>query len=154
MPANTLPTYDDWTIAKKHREIILELLPSGMRAPILQRSIPGLINGRFTKDFKAGTYLMPLKSQIEDTFSDRHDVARSTMLVVAEGETSIQSNRTPNSMVFMERIRNRFASRRIMNIVGELYSTHTSPEYDVDDTMSRRLEIIPIVLTTTIREIR
>lgn len=154
MPSNELPVYDDWTIAQKHREIVEELRPPGTRSIILQKNIPGFVNGRFTADFKAGIFMMPLRSRIVTTFSDRHDVERTTMLVVADGVTTVQTAETPKLMQMIERIRNRFASRRIMNIIGELYSTHSNPEYDADDAIARRFDIVPILLTTTIREIR
>lgn len=146
--------YNDLEIAKKHREIVQSILPPGARAVDLRRQIPGFRNNRVTKDFKAGTYMMPVGSRTVTTYSSTHDIERTTLLVIAEGVTTGQFTDLPDSMKTIERLRNLFASRRIMNIPGELYSNHSEPKYDVDDDADRRFEMLFILLTTTTREAR
>lgn len=137
-----------------HLEVIKEMMPNGARQPQLMRQIPGFVNNRITKDFKAGTFMMPLESKVVSTYSSVHDVARSTLLVFGESLSSHNADSAPASMLLIESIRTAFASRRLMKLACELYSTHSSPEYDRDDGLPRQMELLVVKLTTLLRELR
>lgn len=146
--------YNDWEITKRHAKVVEELLPPTLRQPQVLMNIPGFSNGRIGPDFKAGVYLMPHSSPIGMTFSNLQDVNYSSLLVAATGKTSNQSADVPPLMLLTKAIRTAFASRRILKLAGELYSSQDAGSYDLDQEVARKLDVVQFILTSRIREDR
>jgi hypothetical protein len=146
--------YNDWDITNKHAEIVDGLKPAGLRPSQVHTTIPGVINRRLTGDLREGVYLMPLESPIGLTYSSVHDVNRRSLLVASIGKSTTQSKGTPLLMQLLEAIRTAFASRRVVRLPGELYSSHEIASYDVDDQLARKADVIQVILTTRFREDR
>lgn len=146
--------YDDWEIASRHREIVAGVMPRGNRVPQLVRQIEGFENNRITRELKQGVFLMPLDHRIEMTFSDRHDVDYLSLMVFAKDTTTRNQASAPESMVLMKSLRPLFASRRVMDLPGELYSNCSKVAYDVDDDAPRRWEILVVRFISKFREAR
>jgi len=146
--------YNDWDITKKHAEIIDALKPTSLRPSQVHTTIPGVVNRRLTSDLREGIYLMPLESPIGNTFSSVHDVNRRSLLVASIGKSTTQSSGTPPLMQLAESIRTAFASRRVVRLTGELYSSHEIASYDIDDQLARKADVIQIILTSRFREDR
>jgi hypothetical protein len=150
----TVIRYNDWEISQRHAEIIDDLKPSGLRAVQVHQSIPGVVGGRINADLREGLYIMPSASKIGMVFSDLHDVNRRSLFVAAIGKTTTQSKSTPVLMRLSEAIRTAFASRRVMRLAGELYSSHEIVSYEIDDAIARKFDVIQIILTSRFREDR
>lgn len=146
--------YNDWDITKRHAEIIDEIKPPSLRATQVHTSIPGVVNRRLTSDLREGLYLMPMESPIGLTYSSVHDVNRRSLFVASIGKSTTQSASTPLLMQLLEAIRTAFASRRVVRLPGELYSSHANAGYDIDDQLARKADVIQIILTTRFREDR
>lgn len=146
--------YNDWDITQRHAEIVNELKPGKLRTAQVHTVIPGVLGRRITKDLREGIYLMPMDSRVTNTYSSVHDVMRRSLLVASIGITTTQSLDPPVLMKLAERLRNAFAAKRVVEMNGELYSSHEISGYDVDDDLARRADVIQIVLTSLFREDR
>jgi hypothetical protein len=146
--------YTDWQIANRHAEIVDELRPQGLRETQVHTSIPGVVNQRITADLREGLFLMPLESPVGLTYSSVHDVNRRSLFVASIGKSTTQSTSTPILMQLAEAIRTAFASRRVVRLVGELYSSCEIAGYAIDDQLALKLDVIQIILTSRIREDR
>lgn len=155
MPAEIV-RYSDWKIAKRHAELVTECLPPKSRAIKVTKQIPGFAGGRIGKGFRAGNFLMPMASEVVMTFSDRHDVARRSLLVMGLGTTSTDAEcGEPPMMAVAECLRNKFAHRRAVMLNGELYSFIDNRfEYTVDEQIMRKYDILVLSLVSTMREDR
>lgn len=146
--------YNDWEIAERHTQIVKEFLPQGFRAPQLALNIEGVVGTKINDSLRSGTWLKPMGSEVVRTFSSIHDVNRSTLLVVAIGRTTIQSDQAPKLMEFAEKIRTAFADRRVLKLLGELFSSHEPAGYSIDDSLARKYDVYQVILNTRMREDR
>jgi hypothetical protein len=146
--------YNDWDVTQRHLEIVDSVRPARMRPPQIHQTIPGVVGKRLSEDLREGLYLMPIDSEIGNVYSSVHDVNRRSLLVAAIGKTTSQSAEAPLLMQLSEAIRTAFASRRVMKMNGELYSSHQIASYAIDDALARKLDVIQIFLTSRFRESR
>lgn len=149
--------HSDWKIAQRHAEIVQDLMPTGARRLQMSRNIAGVSRGRISQGFRAGNYLMPLTSESVRLFSNRHDIARKSLLVLARGTTSAQQVASSESEIgeLIEKIRSEFAYRRVAMMERELHSyLQTDIEYAIDDDIARTFDVVTMVLVSVFREDR
>lgn len=146
--------YNDWEVTQRHKEIVDQLKPSSLRPAQVHQTIPGVVGKRITAKLREGVFLMPLSSAIGNVYSSVHDVNRMSLLIAAIGKTSTQSADVPLLMQLAEQVRTAFASRRVMQMTGELYSSHQIAGYDIDDAFAGNHDVIQIILTSRFRESR
>ena len=146
--------YNDWQLTNIHADVLREVLPSGLRELQVWRDIPGIFAGKVTDSLRAGVYLQPLKSEVMIQYSSTQDIARRSLLVIAQGRTGRQDDHEPPTIAFLEEVRTLFANKRVTELQCELYSSHESSAYTIDDTLSRKLSVVMVELSTTLREDR
>ena len=147
--------YNDWQVTQWHATAIRDLEPAGVSSLEVRRQIPGVVRGRVIDGFRSGFYIMPLSSKIATTYSGTVDIDRNSLLVSATGLSTASSASTPKMITLLESIREKFSHNRILGQVGELYSyMPDEPNYDIDDAIARKFDIIMAVLTTRFRESR
>lgn len=146
--------YDDWTIANKHKEIVADLVPDTMRAPHLALSIPGVENNRINDGIRAGVWMAPQSSEVVRQFSSVQDVRRNTLLLLVTGTSTTRAFETPGLMTVSESLRTTFANKRALKIIGELYTGITPTDYQIDDGVRRKYDLLLFTISTTTREDR
>lgn len=150
----TINRHNDWEVTTRHLAIVDALKPAGLRQAQIWQTIPGVVGKRITADLREGIFLMPLSSEIGNTYSSVHDVNRRSLLVAAIGKSTAQSRDVPKLMQLAELIRTAFASTRVVEMIGELYSSHEIAGYDIDDALARKLDVIQMILVSRFRETR
>jgi hypothetical protein len=151
---DTINRHNDWSVTSRHLEIVDNLKPAGLRPAQIWQTIPGVVGKRINADLREGIFLMPLGSEIGNTYSSVHDVNRKSLLVAAIGRSTSQSNGPPVLMQLAESVRTAFANTRVAEMLGELYSSHEIAGYDIDDALARKLDVIQIILVSRFRETR
>lgn len=146
--------HNDWNVSMRHRDLVRGIAHDSLREAQLQQSIVGVVGKRITDDLRAGIWMMPLGSDVVKTFSSIHDVDRKTLLVAALGNSTRQSESTPPLFALSEALRTMFASRRCARLEGELFSWQETADYDIDDKLARKYDVIQIILSTRLREDR
>jgi hypothetical protein len=147
--------YNDWEISERHTKIIEGMLPKGYRSVQLQRQITGVVNGRITERLRAGVYLMPLGGKTVSRNNCTKDIRRRSLLVAAEGLSTANDKTTPRNLLLAESIRDAFANRRVAMLNGELYSfLEDEADYEIDDAIARKYDVLILVLASVFREDR
>lgn len=146
--------YDDWTIAEHHRNLVADALGDTMRRPHLALNIPGLQGNRLTDSVRAGVWMAPHASRITRQFSSTQDIRRDTLLLMVSGTSTTKADQTPDLMKAAEALRTAFAVKRALKLLGELYTEMSQSDYQIDDGVRRKYDLMQFVISTTIREDR
>ena len=148
--------YTDWDVSEEHARLINELWPDGVtvRRPELRKSVQGLTGKRVGDGIRSGMWMKPLGSQPGRTWSGIRDVARKTLVVFVSGSTTGQSVEATDYEKVRDMIRDRFQDRRATCLDGEMFSTASAGDYDIDDAISRKYDIDMMEITTILREDR
>jgi hypothetical protein len=149
--------YDEWQVTQFHAEslrTLLEDIQLPHRELHVQRDIPGLTGGRLTSDFRAGMWMMPLRSKVGKQTSGRQDITYRSLLVAGYPNTSTQQRESNQLNALHKGLKFRFANRRVIAQPGELYSGLDVEDVDFDEGVKRKYEILSVVIFTTFRESR
>ena len=146
--------YDDFTITKKHRDIVASVAPAQFRDIQMFADIPGVSGQRVTETFEAGLFIQPLISNVRTQYSITQDITRSSLLVIATPVSTQQLTKMTPPMELLEAVRTLFANKRVTGMNGELYSDHEMASYEIDSNVARRLDVVIVQLSSTFREDR
>ena len=146
--------HTDWEVSSTHAQLINDNWPSGVnvRRPELLKKIPGVTGKRFTETVKSGVWIKPLGSQSGRTFSGVRDVIRKTLVVFVSGSSTRQSGSATDYELVRDKIRELFQDRRVTGLSGEIISSTSMGDYDMDDVVSRKYDIDTMEISTTFRE--
>ena len=148
--------HTDWDISQAHAQVINDNWPAGVtvRRPVVRKNVQGVTGKRITETIKSGMWIKPLGSRSGRTFSGVRDVSRRSLVVFVSGSTSGQSADATDYEKIRDKIRDLFQDRRATCLDGELYSSTSMGDYDMDDVVRRKYDIDIIAIETLFREDR
>jgi len=148
--------HTDWDVSEAHAKAISDNWPTDVfvRKPELRKSIPGLTGKRINGDIRSGMWLKPLGGTIFRSFSSVRDISRKTLVLFVSGSSTQQSKGSTDYERIREMIRDTFQDCRATGLCGEMYSTTSMGDYDIDDSISRKYDIDLIEIETVFREDR
>jgi hypothetical protein len=146
--------YTDFDITKRHAAIIESEWPDSVKVqrPEVRKTIPGVKGTRITEGVRTGIWMKPLGRKTAKSWSSIRDIRRSTMVLFVLGSTTSLNDEQQPYEVIRELITELFDDRRGTKLCGELISTVSVGNYDVDDKLSRTYDIDVLVITSTFRE--
>ncbi len=144
--------YTDWEVTQAHAVQIVNCLPSNVRRPVVRKYIAGVRRERLTEQLKSGVWLKPLGSQPNTTFSSLQDVTHSSLLIIAQGSSTGDSNGAPLLDAYRQCVRRLFHNKRGSGLQCEMYSTVRSAQYDIDEALQRKLDVQLFVISSRFRE--
>ena len=98
--------------------------------------------------------MKPLGGQTTRSFSSVRDISRKTLVLFVSGSSTEQSRGETDYERIRDMMRDLFQDRRATGLCGEMYSTLSMTDYDIDDVISRKYDIDLIEIETIFREDR
>lgn len=146
--------HTDWDVSLEHARIIEEGWPEdvNVRKPVVLKRIPGFTGKRFTETIKSGMWIKPLGGVSMRTFNTVRDISRRSLVVFVSGSSTGRSGGFTDYEAIRDKIRDLFQDRRATCLDGEMYSTTSMSDYDIDDSISRKYDIDIIQIETVFRE--
>ena len=146
--------HTDWDVSLEHARIIEEGWPENVnvRKPVVLKRIPGFTGKRFTETIKSGMWIKPLGGVSMRTFNTVRDISRRSLVVFVSGSSTGRSADYTDYETIRDKIRDLFQDRRATCLDGEMYSTTSMSDYDIDDSISRKYDIDIIQIETVFRE--
>ena len=147
--------YTDWQITKLHAREINNLPTLKLPLPAAHRKrIPAVRGDSIGDELKSGVWLAPLGSSYGTTFSSVQDVGHSTLVLMAQGTSTDQTDSEPDFANWRQQIADLFHNKRVLGLPGEMYSTVDLMEYNLSERLSRTMDVVALRITSWFREDR